>query len=260
MNILDLFCGEGGSSEGYLRHPDTYVIGVDNDPKALEHMPRAAGRVLYDWYDAIQTFGDWADFVHASPPCQGYTWSQGRKMNGKVGASKKPLLIGAVRNALMDTGKPFVIENVPGSDHPRWELDGLQPNLRLSGDMFGLQAAFNPKPNESYKPKGESKCRDEWGCGNWATEIHLKLTRERLFECHGFKPAQRRRTYLDLPSLTIVSGSDTAGFHRLGHRDPTAEEAMRLFGIDPDHQMTKHGVAEAIPPVYTAFIRSYLTG
>lgn len=251
MNVLDLFCGEGGATEGYMR-AGAYVMGVDNDDKALYYMPRGAGRMLGDWQDALDMYAGWADFIHASPPCQGYTHSQGIKMNGLTGESKKPRMIGQVRNALMDTGKPFVIENVPGSDNPKWELCGLQPTIKLSGDMFGLHSTFVPRPNDSYKPKGASKCRDEWGCGHWAREVQLKLTRVRLFECHGFTPAQRRRTPLDMPSLTIVSGSDTAGFHRLGHRDPTAEQAMRLFGIE--HEMTKHGVAEAIPPAYAQYI------
>jgi site-specific DNA-cytosine methylase len=229
------------------------IIGADIDPRVEPYYDATgAGIFLHlGWLSAVEQYAAGVDFIWASPPCQAYTVSNGRRMNGLDGPSAKPRLITAVREVLKTTGKPFVIENVPAA----LDGDGLLPELtvQLQGDMFGLTGDFTPTPNENYQPRGgTSKCRPGWGCGAWAPVIKLKLTRARIFECHGFECAVPQREPTALPSLTVVSGSDTAGFHRLGHRDPTARECARLFGIT--HLMTKHGVAESIPPAYAQHI------
>lgn len=66
------------------------------------------------------------DFIHASPPCQGYSITR----NLKTSLSAHPLLIEPVREALQATGKPYVIENVVGAP--------LHNPLMLCGSMFGL--------------------------------------------------------------------------------------------------------------------------
>ena len=66
------------------------------------------------------------DVIHASPPCQHYSsmgnWSRNKK--------KCPDLISKVRTRLIDFGKPFVIENVPGAP--------LYNPTMLCGTMFTL--------------------------------------------------------------------------------------------------------------------------
>lgn len=116
--LLDLFCGAGGASVGYHR-AGFDVVGVDIAPQPN-----------YPFYfvqaDALTWLKNAAPFaaIHASPPCQAFT--RARKLQG----NEHPDLLNAVREILADTGKPYVIENVPGAPL-------INPTL-LCGMMFGL--------------------------------------------------------------------------------------------------------------------------
>jgi len=106
---------------GYAR-AGLIVVGVDMDHQPaypFEHRQQ-------DWRDALRDASGF-DAIHASPPCQGYSWStrKGRE-------DRWPLLISDVRDALMATGLPWVIENVTGA-----RRDMREPVL-LCGTMFGL--------------------------------------------------------------------------------------------------------------------------
>jgi SAM-dependent methyltransferase len=116
--ILDLFCGAGGAAMGYYR-AGFDVVGVDIDPQPSYPFE-------FHQADAMTFPLEGFDAVHASPPCQGYTWGtrKGREL-------RWPLLIGDVRARL--TGLKFVIENVPGA-----RRDMVNPAM-LCGSMFGLE-------------------------------------------------------------------------------------------------------------------------
>jgi DNA (cytosine-5)-methyltransferase 1 len=119
--VLDLFCGGGGAAEGYARTGMT-VIGVDHEyqpcyPYEFHEM---------DAFEAIEKLAHRADFIHASPPCQGYSIAVTNR-------KRWPKLIRATREALLTTGKPFVIENVDG-----FEQGWVGIPTRLCGTMFGL--------------------------------------------------------------------------------------------------------------------------
>lgn len=100
------------------------VVGIDIDyqPRfpfrfiqmcAIEFLQR----YLAGEYPEAAAFG-------ASPPCQGYSKTK------HLSSGKHPKLIEQVRALLQATGKPYVIENVPGAPlvSPVW----------LTGTMFGL--------------------------------------------------------------------------------------------------------------------------
>jgi DNA (cytosine-5)-methyltransferase 1 len=96
------------------------VVGVDIAPQP--HYP-------FPWYRAPWEIGlaellPTVDAIHASPPCQ--AWSH------LAGATRAeyPRLVDAVRAALEDTGRPYVIENV--------ERAPLRNALTLCGTQFGL--------------------------------------------------------------------------------------------------------------------------
>jgi DNA (cytosine-5)-methyltransferase 1 len=116
--LLDLFCGAGGAGMGYHR-AGFEVVGVDLHPQP--HYP-----FEFHQADAMTFPLDGFDAIHASPPCQLY--SLGTR-SGKVGA---PDLIGPVRDRLMATSVPWVIENVRGA------ASTLNAGLLLCGSMFGL--------------------------------------------------------------------------------------------------------------------------
>ena len=123
--LLDTFCGAGGATKGYQR-AGFYVVGVDIKPQ-----PHYCGDEFYQ-ADALEFLrrwmdegGIWVDAIHASPPCQAYIRS------GNVDKDKHPRLIEPVRELLEETGRPWVIENVPGAP--------MFPDAVLCGSMFGLR-------------------------------------------------------------------------------------------------------------------------
>ena len=120
--LLDLFCGAGGATKGYQRS-GFYVVGVDIKPQ-----PHYCGDELYQ-ADALTFPLEGYDAYHASPPCQEYTRATNKQR--KYEGYKYPELIEPIRKRLMETGKPYVIENVIGSP--------LYTTVILRGDMFGLK-------------------------------------------------------------------------------------------------------------------------
>lgn len=121
MRILDLYSGAGGCSVGY--HQAGFdVVGVDNRPQP---------RYPFDFVqaDALEylTTADLTGFdaIHASPPCKLFTplaamHAPGRHRN----------LIDSTRYALIRSGLPWVIENVPGAP--------IRADIVLCGEMFDL--------------------------------------------------------------------------------------------------------------------------
>lgn len=108
--LLDLFCGAGGCSVGYSR-AGFQVVGVDiawqkNYPFEFVQMD-AMELLEYVAHNGIRDF----DAIHASPPCQRYTMAQ----NAAKNADAHPDLVGPVRELLIATGLPYVIENVVGA-------------------------------------------------------------------------------------------------------------------------------------------------
>lgn len=118
---LDLYCGQGGCSVGYAR-AGFEMTGVDINPQP--HYP-----YRFVQADALTYLAEhWReyDFIHASPPCQGYSITK----NLKTATANHPMLIEPTREALVATSLPYVIENVPGAP--------LLNPLMLCGSMFNL--------------------------------------------------------------------------------------------------------------------------
>lgn len=100
------------------------VIGVDINPQ--KNYPF---EFIQD--DALKVgvrYGDWFDVVHASPPCQAFS----SMTSCRPGlADSYPDLVAATRELLVESGKPWVIENVPGAP--------LHDPITLCGQMFDLE-------------------------------------------------------------------------------------------------------------------------
>lgn len=97
------------------------VVGVDI--KSQPHYPFTF--VQADALEFVRSFGAGFDAIHASPPCQAYVRSGMVAKDGRHRA-----LVPATREALQRTGRPFVIENVPGAP--------LAATFVLCGSMFAL--------------------------------------------------------------------------------------------------------------------------
>lgn len=121
LRLLDLFCKAGGAAMGYHR-AGFEVVGVDCE--AQPHYPFEFHRAdAIEFWDA---HGRRFHAIHASPLCQGF--SQGRFIHPEK--IDYPNQIAATRAALLRTGKPYVLENVPNAP--------LGPSIMLCGLMFGL--------------------------------------------------------------------------------------------------------------------------
>lgn len=124
MRCLDLFCGRGLASAGYWRSGCfSEVVGVDIEPSFAAYYP--FDYVCQNALSLTYEFLDQFHFIHASPPCQAYSYLT-------PVADMHPRLVAATRLMLAAAGKPHVVENVQGS------LLDLRPNLSLDGHYFGL--------------------------------------------------------------------------------------------------------------------------
>ncbi len=127
MKLLDLYCGVGGASVGYAK-AGFEVHGID-----LKHGKRYP--YTYTKADVLEVIKDidylrQFDVIHASPPCQ--THSITKHLRNAQGKSTSKLdLIPQTRQALIASGKPYIIENVPGSP--------LIDPVQLCGSSFGLK-------------------------------------------------------------------------------------------------------------------------
>lgn len=230
--LLDLYCCEGGASEGYSRAGyDCY--GVDTDPHCLKRYPFpfvqmdalevlrlllagegvtfSNGEVLY-----LQDFAS----IHASPPCPGYSrlrhlpWLKGRTW---------PLLIEPTREYLVATGKPYVIENV---------MDAPLRGAWLCGRMFDLPLYRHRRFETNWR---------------FIPPFHRK---------HGVVIG-RGRMVNDRGKGTLNAGSAKGawgtkqGVVTVAGGQFLKADGEAAMGID---WMSKPGLKEAIPPVMTEYI------
>ena len=113
--IADLFCGAGGAAMG-LHRAGFEVVGFDIEPQP---------RYPFEFHqqDALTVDLSGFDAVWASPPCQRFTVM--RRDNNHVD------LLTPIRPILEASGKPYIIENVPGAP--------MRKDSVLCGSAFGLK-------------------------------------------------------------------------------------------------------------------------
>ena len=232
--LLDLFCCEGGASDGYRRAGyDVYGIDLfDKHTQRRYPFPSFKGDAILALARLLAgefiTFSNGealslADFsaIAASPPCQAYSITKHSHNN------EHPDLVAPVRWLLKSTGLPYVMENVPGAP--------LVNPLTLCGTEFNLVA------------------QDIDG-----RLLHLK--RHRLFESNLFLvgnggcqcAAFKRRGY---GVGGAYGGGSVDRQHakevRRGGYTPPKPIREALLGID---WMTQNGLSQSIPPAYTEHI------
>lgn len=124
--VLNLFCCQGGSGAGYGDAGFT-VYGVDQSPQPRYPYPF----VQADALEFLTRHRDWisecVSLVDASPPCRLYSVTQ------RIQGNDHPDLIGPVRELILATGVPYVIENVADAEPE------LKNPVTLCGTMFGLR-------------------------------------------------------------------------------------------------------------------------
>lgn len=183
------------------------VTGIDIEPQ--KHYPFRF--IQGDALTFIAAHGNEYDVIHASPPCQFYS-----KTKSLPGTKDNHLdLIAPTRATLIATGKPYVIENVPGSP--------LINPIMLCGSMFGLgvlrHRLFETMPTIWFPPMA---CR------------HDKVMP--IFWGDQLKAKQAGKKY----KLITVSGKSFL-----------ASTARKAMGIN---WMTAKELTQAIPPAYTEWL------
>ena len=121
-NVIDLFCGCGGLSEGFKLAGYTIVGGVDFNASAIEtynkNFPGAKGfccdLLSMDKKQIIEEFGDLKDIdvIIGGPPCQGFSSANRYKTEGEDPRNK--LFFEFVKFVDMANPRVVVIENVRG--------------------------------------------------------------------------------------------------------------------------------------------------
>lgn len=252
--MLDLCAGQGGASKGY-QDSGWIVLAVDLDANALRRNP-AEGTHVGDIINvltalilgvqipftmrdgSIRWVGlDEIDAIHVSPPCQAYSIATAGNPTARA---KHVRLIAAARDLLVQTGKPWVIENV---EQARSQLN--DPVL-LCGRMFGLAEV------------------DEDG-------LPLVLDRHRLFESSVPLVAPAHPKHGDEQVAGVYGGSRHAkrlpweDLHAVAERDRHVARYVRGGGYVPRskavqqnllgiHWMTVKGMQESIPPAYAEWV------
>jgi DNA (cytosine-5)-methyltransferase 1 len=211
--ILDLFSGAGGAAKGY-HNAGFDVIGVDIEPQ-----PRYP--YMFIQADALgylaEHFG--FDAIHASPPCQAYSTTASLHDN------EYPRLIAPVRELLVESGLPYIIENVAGA------RSELREPIQLCGSSFGL--------------------------GVW----RHRLFEVHGFEV-GMVPPCAHHEAPEPIDVTGTGGPRRSGSGRRpdgtggnSRKPENLAHAREVMGID---YMTRQELSEAVPPAYTEWIGSRL--
>lgn len=231
MRLLDLFCGAGGAAMGYHR-AGFEVIGVDKDPQpnypfefirmdaveAVECLLNAGLNTPAGGFQGWAGYWQLCDFdvIHASPPCQARSDLQRQSKRDYAE------LVPPTRRALVQTGLPYVIENVEGTpDDPEAAL--IDP-IMLCGTMFPGLRVIRHRLFESNVPL--------------TAPPHPRP--HPLVFTHDKRKAHYGRLDQDTAFVQVTGGGNATVVNKL--------DAM---GID---WMTGREVNEAIPPAYTEHI------
>lgn len=222
--LLDLFCKAGGCSVGYAK-AGFEVVGVDIAPQPnypYEFIQADALEVLKD-KEFIKQFAA----ITASPPCQKHSKARSLSLarnGGKYGDHLD--LIPETRRLLIESGKPYIIENVAGAP--------LINPIKLFGSQF----------------KGLFTQRERW------FESNMNLTEPEIDRAKMKTPAAGNGIGED-GSISICGSGGVRG---LNAKQIVLYWGFALGGID---WMTRAELAEAIPPAYTEFLgkqaKAYIT-
>ncbi len=209
--VVDLFGGSGGSGMGWYRAGFDVTV-VDHRPQ-----PRIPSVLKFVQTDAMTFPLDEFDILYAGPPCQRYC-----AMTPAGARENHPDLIEAVRERFVKTGKPFVIENVPGAPLKNW--------FQLCGTMFGLPGLRRHRKFETnFHVFPEAQCD------------------------HG----KYKKQYRSLSHDGRASGALSRWVGVYGECNFRGEFPLRCHAMGIDWMINRE-LTQAIPPAYTEWIGRYV--
>jgi DNA (cytosine-5)-methyltransferase 1 len=221
--LLDLFCGEGGAGMGYFT-AGFDVVGVDINAQPNYPFPFRQADAI-DVLQRLVSGGVLAverrsyrlrDFavIHASPPCQAHL--NLTRVNESMGRDHGHVdLIAATRDLLVESGLPYVIENVADA------RSKLRDPVRVCGTSFDLPLRRHRLFESNVEIAG-TDCE------------HGRFAEKKYWT--GWRPKGK------VVRSTVVQVYGNAAEK---HEWPAA------MGID---WMTDRGMSEAIPPAYSKHI------
>lgn len=224
--LLDLYCGEGGAGMGYYR-AGFDVVGVDKDQARLDRYPFPY--IKADAIEYVLEHGHEYDARHASPTCTGYSRGTAAIPDR---FDRYDRLIAATREALVQVGGPYVIENVEDA------ASELDMPLMLCWSMFN-------DPGSVIDTDGTP----------------LRMERHRLFESNVWLTAPASCNH---PRSVQVAGAYSGArrdkiearvVRKGGYVPPALDVLQALVGAD---WMSEKGTFLSIPPAYTQHVGEQL--
>lgn len=253
---LELYYCEGGSGKGYenagldvyaidlfkYRDEKGKLVGFDRS-RAL--VPTYQGDVI----DALERLiaGECLPFTHldgtvewlglkdfrsagASPPCQKYSITN-------AAGREYPDLVAATRDLLIQTGLPWIMENVVGAPLiDPVELCGCMFNLKAEDDDGIMLHLWRPRQFESNVPLTQPR--------PGSAKVPRSKVEAHHEEFHAYEwvagsyGGARRDKY-------------EAKYVRKGGYVPSFKVQQKLLGID---WMSEKGMHQSIPPIYTEYL------
>jgi hypothetical protein len=209
MYALDAFCNIGGAGMG-LHLAGFEVIGVDILPQP--NYPFEFHQA--DAIDYIATNGADFDLISAGPPCQFDCMLTAGTNQAR--RDQYPDLLEPTRDAMLSTGRPYIIEQPPGRASKRMRID-----VTLCGEMFGL---------------GVLRHRN-FELGGWTTDRPAHVPHR------GRVAGMRHGVWYQGPYFQVYGNGGGKG---------TVPQWQQAMGIDWTD--VRRELAEAIPPAYTRLL------
>lgn len=208
-NVLDLFCGCGGLSRGFIDAGFKVSLGVDFDDAALKtfsHNHESATALKLDLFDlnnvnVIEKFfldrHQKVDVLIGGPPCQGFSLAGPRQIDD----SRNKLYRAMVKTAEILRPRIVVLENVPGI-------------IQLHNGLVG-EKIINDFTNLGYKITYKVLYAPDYGI----PQIRKRVFFVGLFGASDFfqypNPSLTQDQYItceqaigDLPALKDIIGDD----------------------------------------------------
>lgn len=238
LNCIDLFCGCGGLSKGFLDAGYNVLVGVDNNQPALNtfELNHKGGIALnadlsnQETFDKIKKLAGNKniDVIIAGPPCQGFSLTGSRNFDDP----RNKLYLAVIEIVKQYKPKGFVIENVPGM--------ATLYNGEVKNEILRRFRALN------YNIECKILCAADYGVPQTRKRLVFMGIRADIGEPRFPKPLLKPEKYItcrdaidDLPSLEYDIGLENSSYNQ----KPRTEYQKKMRGdcnVLHNHIGTRH--------------------